>query len=263
MSLPTPYYDSGGITIYCADCRDILPHLPKVECIVTSPPYNQSLDTFTPSGMHKESRWVDKISRGYFDSLPEDEYQSTQSKFLTECFYALTDDGSMFYNHKLRWRDGKILWPLDWIRNSPFRIRQEIIWQRNGSCTMNARMFAPNDERIYWLAKDTHKWNQEAVSYFTVWQMASEVSEHACAYPMRLPKRCIEAVTNQNDTILDPFMGSGTTLVAAKDLGRKAIGIEIEEKYVEIAIRRLQQEVLPLTTTEEKHGEDSDLSRLF
>ena len=150
----------------------------------------------------------------------------------------------MFYNHKLRWRDGQILWPIDWIRKSQFRIRQEIVWRRNGSCTLNARMFAPNDERIYWLVKHDHKWNQSAVSFFSVWDMASVISDHPCAYPILLPSRCILGVTDVGDLVLDPFMGSGTTLVAAKNLGRKAIGIEIEEKYCKIAVERLRQDVL-------------------
>ena len=67
---------------------------------------------------------------------------------------------------------------------------------------------------------------------------------HPTEKPVDLLKKIISAVPG--DRVLDPFMGSGTTLVAAKSLGRKAIGIEIEEKYCEIAVRRLAQEVLPL-----------------
>ena len=67
---------------------------------------------------------------------------------------------------------------------------------------------------------------------------------HPCPRPLDQMKFIVTALTEENDTILDPFMGSGTTLVAAKNLGRKAIGIEIEEKYCEIAVKRLRQEVL-------------------
>ena len=68
-------------------------------------------------------------------------------------------------------------------------------------------------------------------------------NHHETEKPLRLMLRCLE-FSNGSQTILDPFMGSGTTLVAAKELGRKAIGIEIEEKYCEIAVRRLAQEML-------------------
>ena len=74
--------------------------------------------------------------------------------------------------------------------------------------------------------------------------VSKEKTKHPCQMPLAVMKRII-AITDA-DTILDPFMGSGTTLRAAKDLGRKSIGIEVEEKYCEIAARRLRQEVLSL-----------------
>jgi DNA modification methylase len=70
--------------------------------------------------------------------------------------------------------------------------------------------------------------------------------QHPTQKPLELMRWCVEHYSKPHDTILDPFMGSGTTLRAAKDLGRQAIGIEIEEKYCEIAARRLSQEVLAL-----------------
>jgi site-specific DNA-methyltransferase (adenine-specific) len=245
-SLPKPYYQDPFVTIYHGDCREIVPQLGKFDLVVTSPPYNQRIDKFKPSGMHTETRWVSKISKGYFDSLPEPEYQQQQSDYLNLFFNSVTENGSCFYNHKLRWRDGIIIFPIDWIRKTQWRIRQEIIWKRDGSCTMNARMFAPNEERIYWLTKEKHKWNQNCVGYLSIWNMGNEVSEHACAFPLEYPLRCISATTDEGDIILDPFAGSGTTGRAAKDLGRKAVLIELEEKYCEIAAKRMQQEVLPL-----------------
>jgi site-specific DNA-methyltransferase (adenine-specific) len=157
------------------------------------------------------------------------------------------DSGSCFYNHKLRWRDGLILHPIDIVRESPFRMRQELIWRRDGSLTLNAKMFAPNDERIYWLVKGKHKWNQSEVGHLTVWYLNSvKTSQHACPFPMEIPSRAIKATTDRHDLVLDPFMGSGTSMVAAQMLGRHAIGIEIDEKYCEIAAKRLAQDVLPL-----------------
>ena len=244
--LPEPYYEHAGITIYHGDCRNILPHLPKVDIIVTSPPYNQRIESFRPSGMHTETNWVKNISSGYCDSLPEDEYQREQVNLLDLSFERLAETGSVFYNHKLRWREGQLIHPLDWIKKTRFRLRQELIWSRDGSCTLNAKMFAPSDERIYWLDKGKHKWNQECVRYLSVWTLHSiPFKDHPCIYPMQIPIRCISATTDPGDMVLDPFMGSGTTLVAAKQLGRKAIGIEIEEKYCEIAVKRLRQEILP------------------
>lgn len=239
----TPYYQADGITIYCADCMDVLPELQGIQLTVTSPPYNQNIDSFEPSGMHKESRWVDKISRGYADSMPEDEYQQWQIETLDALWDATDETASCFYNHKIRWRDGELLIPLDWLRRTKWKLRQEIIWARNGSCTMNARMFAPSEERIYWLRKETHKWNQESVRHMNVWNIASQPSpEHPCVYPVQIPARCIMATTDPGDTVLDPFMGSGTTGLACMKLKRNFIGIEKDPKYAAVAVGRIERE---------------------
>ena len=241
------YYDHAGITIYHGDCREVLPGLGRdVTCFVMSPPYNQRIETFKPSGMQKNWNWTNKISAGYSDSMDELAYQAVQVEVLQACASRITEDGSLFYNHKWRWRDGLAIYPLAWIDNATIslRLRQELVWSRDGSPTLNARMFAPSDERIYWLVAGRHKWNQSQVGKMTVWSIPSHKRDkHPCSFPVEIPRRCILATTDEGDVVCDPFMGSGTTLRAAKDLGRKAIGIEIEEKYCEIAAKRLQQEV--------------------
>ncbi len=92
----------------------------------------------------------------------------------------------------------------------------------------------------------------------------TESNGHPCAKPIGLWTKLLKRVSpSQEETILDPFMGSGTTLVAAKTLGRKAVGIEIEEKYCEIAARRLEQEYLPLNDIANPRTEVEDTASLF
>lgn len=233
---------NGETTLYLGDCLEILPTLSGIDAVVTSPPYNQNIDTFKPSGMHKESRWIEKISGGYFDSLPEPQYQDTQVELLDLLYDSTSSTASVFYNHKMRWRKGEIVHPISWIDRTKWRLRQEIVWSRNCSTTMNAKMFAPSDERIYWLVKDRHKWNQEAVSFMSVWRMPPvSDSQHACVFPIHLPERAMIAVTDDGDYVMDPFMGSGTTGVACANLGRRFIGIEIEPKYFDIARQRIDK----------------------
>jgi DNA modification methylase len=238
----------GDATLYCGDCLEILPTLApgSVDAVVTSPPYNQNIDRFKPSGMQKNWGWAKKISSGYFDSRDESEYVAWQIEVLNHLHRACAEHASCFYNHKCRWRDGVLLHPIDIVRASAWSIRQELIWRRDGSATMNARMFAPNDERIYWLKKSTHKWNQSHVGFLSVWYLNSvKGGEHACAYPVEIPERAIGATTDKNDTVIDPFMGSGTTGVACMKLGRKFIGIEKEPKYFDIACKRIAEAAAP------------------
>ena len=251
----SPYYQDDFATIYHGRVEDFVGRFDGViDCTVTSPPYN-TLGGRIPAkptggfGSQRLGGWVQNLHRtGYADDMGEDEYTQWQTAVARIVRLASKPGASFFYNHKLRSRDGRSLHPIH-ITDAfdGWAFRQEIIWHRPGAVQFNARMFAPNDERIIWLYRDDgpHKWNQEAATWLSVWSMAppAGIAGHPCPYPLDLPKRCITATTDPGDLVLDPFMGSGTTLRAAKDLGRKAIGIEVDERYCEIAAKRLAQEV--------------------
>ena len=122
MTLPVPYYQDDAVTIYHGDCRDILPGINGVNLFFTSPPYNQSLEKFRASGMHKETKWVDRISTSYFDSINEIDYQRQQIEIIDLCYESSADDGSIFYNHKLRYRDTVPIFPINWISKTKWTV---------------------------------------------------------------------------------------------------------------------------------------------
>lgn len=216
--------------------------------IVTSPPYNQQLDSFKPSGMQKENpAWVERMGSAYSDSLPEEEYQDDQVHVFNLLWEATADDGALFYNHKHRYREKQVVSPLQWLTREDFqwRWRQEIIWDRGGSITLNARMFMPSDERIYWMTKsDRFVFNDttEVKSYSTIWQIAARVEIRVSApFPIELPLRCIQAASNRGDIVVDPYGGSGTTLMACEQLGRKARLIELNPAYCDVIVQRWEK----------------------
>lgn len=250
ITQPGDVWILGRHRLVCGDCTDAdvvarclngaEPHL-----MVTSPPYNQKIDGFKPSGMHKEHGWVRKVGAlAYTDSLPERDYQDRQRVALELWHSFLRDGGSVFYNHKNRYRDKRVLSPLQWLPG-PFSLRQEIIWRRPGSVTQNARMFLPCDERIYWLYKgDKFTFNDdvEIKSWSTVWDIAPRPNlDHAVAFPVELPERCIRAASMPDDVVFDPYLGSGTTMIAAEKTSRMCAGIELSPAYCDVAVKRWEQ----------------------
>lgn len=216
----------------------------SVDLIVTSPPYNQGIDKFSPSGMHKDHDWVSKVRRlAYADTKPELDYQNQQRDLLGLLFGIVRDGASIFYNHKPRYREKKLISPMEWLPG-PFSLRQEIIWKRPGSVTQNARMFLPCDERIYWMYKgDDFTFNDstEVKTWSSVWDVAPRQNkDHAVAFPVELPLRCILACSMVGDSVFDPFCGSGTTIIASEKAGRNGHGMEISPLYVDVSIRRWQ-----------------------
>ena len=232
--------------IYQGNCLEVLKGFPDefVDCVVTSPPYNKHSASHK---CHKTDSWSKaNIDYGDFkDDLPENEYQDWQKEVLRECLRVLKKDGSIFYNHKPRIVNHKIIFPQEWL--GEFIIRQMIIWDRKSSPVLEPIRFMPCVEYIFWITKEqkTPKFNQEAFKYKEVWQINPETNnEHPAPFPEAISDRCIFATTDKSDLVLDPFMGSGTTAVSAKKLGRNFIGIELNPDYIKMAEKRLLQERL-------------------
>jgi modification methylase len=240
-----PYYEQDGMVIYHGDCLDVMDAWPecfRVDITVSSPPYN-TISAVAASGMMRESSH--KQLAGYLshaDDMPEESYAAWMRDVFSRCRHVSM--GLVWINHKTRYRDRSGIHPLAIF---PWPFYSEVVWDRGCSVTLNARKFAPSHEYLYAFGVP-HFWDNSLNTNMTVWRINPErgIPDHPCPFPAELASRCIAASCPPSGTVLDPFMGSGTTLVAAKRLGRKAIGIEREEKYCEIAARRLSQGALDL-----------------
>jgi modification methylase len=230
--------------IFCSDALTILKNLPSeiVDVGVTSPPYNK--------GENKKGWLVANVKyESASDKLPEDEYQENQIEVLNEIYRITKPGGSFFYNHKIRWEKGKLLHPMDWLRKTKWVIRQEIIWDRMIAANIRGWRFWQVDERIYWLykPKGNNLIGEELKSRHalltSIWRFPPEKNNpHPAPFPLALPIRCIFSIMDERKggLVLDPYCGSGTTLVAAKILGHNYIGIDISKEYVEFAKKRLE-----------------------
>jgi len=213
----SPYYEHAGITIYHGDCREILPSLPKVDAVITDPPYGIA--------------W----SRGINNARSSKAHAGIKGDVDTSCrdeaFSLITCPAIAF---------GSFYAPF------PRDTKQVLIWAKpNDAGVVGSTTGFRRDAEPIFLIGD---WETRKVERSSVLRSCHEgISAIATetGHPHTKPLDLIESLIywSNAQTILDPFMGSGTTLVAAKNLGRKAIGIEIEEKYCEIAAKRLSQEV--------------------
>jgi len=209
----------------------------SVDLIITSPPYNLGAESWPMGGAGRIPR---NNGIGYDDTRTEREYQRWQLDCLEEMFRVAKPGASLFYNHKVRNRDGAMIHPLDWLRYEPnWIIRQEIIWDRGSTHNHSAALFWPEDERIYWMTKGQPVLPNRPVGMSTVWRFHGPVVNtwHPAPFDEELPRRCIEAIGREGITVLDPFAGSCTTLKVALEYGYDAIGVDISQEYLEQARR--------------------------
>jgi DNA modification methylase len=212
--MPKPYYQDSHCTIYHGDCLEIMPQLEPVDLVLTDPPYGIKRD----EGFGGFGGFGPPIARRQYQDKWDRERPSKETfeLLLSKCKWAVIFGGN-FFADLLPQGKHWIVW--DKLNTMPTFGDCELIWtnlKRNS------------------VKKLTREYNG---------LLGKEESRfHPTQKPLDVLKWCLKKCP-YSDTILDPFMGSGTTLVAAKQLNRKAIGIEIEEKYCEIAVRRLAQEV--------------------
>ncbi len=230
--------------IICGNAIDVMKKIPdnSVHLIITSPPYN--LKNSTGNGMKdgRGGKWANAaLQKGYShhnDNMPHDEYVRWQRDCLSEMFRIIPDDGAIFYNHKWRVQGGVLQDRQDIV--SGFPVRQIIIWRRKGGFNFNAGYFVPTYEVIYLIAKPNFKLAPKANGHGDVWEFTQEMNnEHPAAFPVSLIDRIVSSTTAK--TILDPFMGSGTTALSAINFGRDYIGIDLSPEYCKMAGERISQ----------------------
>jgi site-specific DNA-methyltransferase (adenine-specific) len=244
-----PYYDEDGIRIYHGQALGVMLDLPdeSVDIAVTSPPYNMGLvpggngrGMYRPGASNKAGRFRDGYGT-HDDAMPQDDYDEWQRRCLTEMWRIVRY--GVFYNHRPRVEHGRLRVPLSWDYG-PAVLRQIITWDRLTGIDVNLRAFCTRGEWIMVFAKEGFRLVSHSASGMgDVWQLGiAREKGHPAVFPLALPTRCIEATGATS--VLDPFMGSGTTLRAAKNLGCNAIGVDIEERFCETAAERLAQGVL-------------------
>ena len=228
--------------IFCGNTLDILKTLDDsiIDVGITSPPYNKK---------EKHGGWLVKnvVYDNYKDVVDENEYQQEQIDVLNEIYRVTKAGGSFFYNHKIRWHEGVMFHPLKWLLKTKWCIKQEIVWDRMVASNIRGWRFWQIEEQIYWLYKpiNDNKIGEELLSKYaqltSIWRFSPERNNpHPAPFPIILPTRIISSILDENDgLVLDPYCGSGTTLVAAKLLSKNYIGIDISENYIEYAENRL------------------------
>lgn len=215
----SPYYQEDGITIYNCDCRDIINSIPKIDLTLTDLPYGLNIEYESYSDSKENLQLIIK-----------DVFSDVVEKSKTVLTTVGTDNEKMFDYDSLF----MIYQPANasWYKNHGHMEHQPLLfWGEEPHASLKDK----------WV---TIKMTEHAKKY-----------NHPCPKPLKTwSKILLRGSANKSDLIFDPFMGTGTTLVAAKNLGRKAIGVEIEKKYCDIAIERLaQKEIFNYDTQRKAH----------
>ena len=216
-----PYFQDDAVTIYLGDCREILPSLPKVDLVLTDPPY----------GISQEDNGLRELTYDFTDN-PELVFEILPLLKPTNAFYIWCHSKQASFIEQELEKRKYLTRCLVWVKQNPTVMNGDKLWVQSTELCIYGK-----------ICGGTHN---GGLQYGHFVDSPDTPRYHPTQKPLAIIERQILASSNVGEFILDPFMGSGTTLRATKNLGRKAIGIEIEEKYCEIAAKRMAQTVMAL-----------------
>jgi site-specific DNA-methyltransferase (adenine-specific) len=240
--------------VYLGDCMEVLQTLERnsSEVCVTSPPYNLCKRYSNYKNSKTSQSMTEKYEKWYFDDMPEWEYQGWQQSVIHSLMRVC--NSSIFYNHKVRfaWHNRNIFrtptnlhHPMHWLEKFP--IWCEIIWDRCGIGNPSRR-YHIQEERIYQIGKPK-KWSNE-LGLTNIWKIPPSRNQgHVCTFPEKLVENCILPTTEEGDTVIDPFLGAGTSAIVALKHRRRFIGIEKDPEYFELACQNIQDAYDDLEST--------------
>lgn len=240
-----PYYEHAGITLYHGDCREILPGLPEatVRAVVTDPPYCSGgfseAGKKAAAGMGLRSETIRETGWFINDNMTTQGICWLMSFLGGWCRRVCVEGGTM--TAFTDWRMVPALAPA--IEASGWRYQNMIVWQKPNAGLGNG-FRACHEIALHFSNGTPEYFASDGSNVISEKRVNSTERLHQTQKPVGLMAEIIRVCSSDAETILDPFAGSGTTLVAAKLEGRKAVGIEINERYCEIAANRLAQGVL-------------------
>lgn len=228
-----PYYESHGITIYHGDCREVLPTIEPgtVDLLLTDPPYGMVFGGFRGVQANVAAdgarQGVRLVRQALWEARPA---MRDDAHFLVFCHWESWPD---FYDSA----------------SAYFAVKNALIWHKNRGGMGDFQLEYSRDFEVILYGcvgrrRIGGRRDGAVLSGFP--PVPSAKRFHPTEKPIDLLSHLVGKHSPDGGAVLDPFMGSGTALVAANNLGRRAIGIELEERYCEIAARRLDQEVLAL-----------------
>jgi len=242
--------------IICGDCLDVMKDMPdnSVDLVITSPPYNTGGKSL---GYHPNSKTGDNFYDQHKDNMANDEYGVFLFERIAE---SLNVARYSFWDIQILSGNKAIM--VKTMEAFAKFLKDVFVWQKQAVSQITRGRTAKGFELVLMFGKDdnmTFEYNNFPpngyVPNIRTWYKTESIPEHHATFPLPLPLYFIQHFSKEGDLILDPFCGSGTTCVAAKMLGRHYIGIDISEKYCQIARKRIEAAEKGITVKELEKGQ--------